>query len=92
MLSVVNLCSLTSLIKLASGFHREEKLIAIELEEVDLVKNTRPSRKHPKQITSRLKVVLKSTVPRTIPIWNNLNSNCDLDTFKSQLAATGPAP
>ena len=29
-------------------YHEEENLIAITHEEVDLVKNTRPSRKHPK--------------------------------------------
>ena len=82
------------LILLYNIYHQEENLIGIRPEEVDLVKNTRPSRIHPKQI-HRLKVGLKSTVPRTILAWNQLGENlvcAGPDTFKGQLAAAGPAP
>ena len=74
-------------------YHSEDNLIAINHEEVDLVKNQRPSRKHSKQLI-RPKVGQMSTVPRTIPDWNSLERgivSSDFDTFKSQLAAATAA-
>lgn len=76
-------------------YHQDQNLIAITYEEVDFVKNSRPSRKHSKQLI-KPRVGLKSTVRQTISDWNSLDRKhvrAGFDIFKNQLAAAAaPEP